>query len=399
MLLTFPLSFCLLRIIHPLSPHQPSQSHLCPLPSLFPILPSAPLLASPTPSKPLTPQLLPSALHSSRFSTCPLSITSMSSLLSLPCPFSPAPRTSPRVMPSAFHPPPPSPSPVISIPAFLLPSPPSASLPPINPTSSSSPVSPFSTPSSPLNPNKSSSAPFRQFSYSSGKFVNAQGPRSFTAARSCARAASSGQVSVPSHTREFFLGNRISATHFLQCRCRTPRYLFLSFLACLPAAIVDRKGGTVMALVVGLEDASRGAPLLLASPPSRGIRTAAAASLAAIVGVSLQQHLCFTCLCCFPPASGTPDCSAAPAAMPTPTANNPTTAFPSTITPNIPTTTLTIIPSPTMPSTTTPTATVPPHTTFAIQPKTLRSPLSAYCITHLFQFDLPCLLASPYFFC
>ncbi|KAM7490433.1 hypothetical protein LguiA_033354 [Lonicera macranthoides] len=44
------------------------------------------------------------------------------------------------------------------------------------------------------------------------------------AATSCARAAISGVVKVPSQIRDFFLGSRISDTHLPQFLIRTPRY-------------------------------------------------------------------------------------------------------------------------------------------------------------------------------
>lgn len=60
------------------------------------------------------------------------------------------------------------------------------------------------------------------------------------AATSCARAAISGVENVPSQIRLFFLGSRISETHFPHARIRTPLYtgcllsslgLFFCFLA------------------------------------------------------------------------------------------------------------------------------------------------------------------------
>lgn len=46
-----------------------------------------------------------------------------------------------------------------------------------------------------------------------------------SAATSCARAAISAVGYVPSHILDFFLGSRISHTHFPQFRFRTPRYV------------------------------------------------------------------------------------------------------------------------------------------------------------------------------
>ncbi|CAI5509009.1 unnamed protein product [Closterium sp. Naga37s-1] len=325
----------------------PPLSLPCPLPSTFPPLPSPPRYSSLTlslllPHAPKLPlQLLPSAYHSSPFSPSPFTITSVSppfsfshssispapsllnplktthpsasafclalisflhirlsnrffvpSLLSLPCPFSPAPRASPRVLPSSYHPPPLILTLSIHIHPRFPPSFPSLCLtPPHKPHLILFPRLPLLHSFLPLKPQQVIFCPIPPILILIREIRQRSGPTKFHRRPIVRSGSDSGQVSVPSHTREFFLGNRISATHFLQCRCRTPRYLFLYFLAHLPAAIVDRKGGTVMALVAGLDDASRGAPLLLASPPSGGIRTAAAASLAAIVGVSLSALL------------------------------------------------------------------------------------------------------------
>ena len=57
-----------------------------------------------------------------------------------------------------------------------------------------------------------------------GKLRMAAGPLMLRAATSCALAAISGVGNVPSHIRDFFLGSRISDTHFPQFRIRTPRY-------------------------------------------------------------------------------------------------------------------------------------------------------------------------------
>eukprot|EP00475_Leptophrys_vorax_P036749 TRINITY_DN6260_c0_g1_i1.p2 TRINITY_DN6260_c0_g1~~TRINITY_DN6260_c0_g1_i1.p2 ORF type:complete len:383 (-),score=-32.68 TRINITY_DN6260_c0_g1_i1:979-2127(-) len=59
---------------------------------------------------------------------------------------------------------------------------------------------------------------------SNGKLVLAFGPRSSRAARSNARAASSGVSNVPSHRRTLRAVSSISATHRPADRCRTPRY-------------------------------------------------------------------------------------------------------------------------------------------------------------------------------
>ncbi|KAJ0958817.1 hypothetical protein HanPSC8_Chr01g0043061 [Helianthus annuus] len=58
---------------------------------------------------------------------------------------------------------------------------------------------------------------------SSGKLIIAELPLMLSAATSCARAAISGFRYVPSHILDFFLGSRISDTHFPQLRMRTPR--------------------------------------------------------------------------------------------------------------------------------------------------------------------------------
>ncbi|KAG7024638.1 hypothetical protein SDJN02_13456 [Cucurbita argyrosperma subsp. argyrosperma] len=55
-----------------------------------------------------------------------------------------------------------------------------------------------------------------------GKLSLAESPRSLKAALSYAKAASSAVSKVPSQSRVLFLGSRISATHFPQCRCLTP---------------------------------------------------------------------------------------------------------------------------------------------------------------------------------
>lgn len=57
----------------------------------------------------------------------------------------------------------------------------------------------------------------------SGKLSMAEVPLMLRAATSCARAAISGVGNVPSHIRDFFLGSRISDTHFPQFLFRTPR--------------------------------------------------------------------------------------------------------------------------------------------------------------------------------
>ncbi len=59
----------------------------------------------------------------------------------------------------------------------------------------------------------------------SGKFSLALSPLKFLAAASYAKAASSAVSNVPSHTLAAFFGSRISAAHFPQGRCLTPRYL------------------------------------------------------------------------------------------------------------------------------------------------------------------------------
>nr|GEZ59411.1 hypothetical protein [Tanacetum cinerariifolium] len=59
---------------------------------------------------------------------------------------------------------------------------------------------------------------------SSGKFRMAVFPLMQRAATSCARAAISGSENVPSQIRDFFLGSRISETHFPHARIRTPRF-------------------------------------------------------------------------------------------------------------------------------------------------------------------------------
>lgn len=58
----------------------------------------------------------------------------------------------------------------------------------------------------------------------SGKLRMAPGPLMLRAATSWARAAISGVGKVPSQILDFFLGSRISDTHFPQARIRTPRY-------------------------------------------------------------------------------------------------------------------------------------------------------------------------------
>jgi hypothetical protein len=58
--------------------------------------------------------------------------------------------------------------------------------------------------------------------WSSGKLVLALAPRSVRAARSYARAASTGVSNVPSHTRVFFHGSRISAAYLPHGRFLTP---------------------------------------------------------------------------------------------------------------------------------------------------------------------------------
>lgn len=73
-----------------------------------------------------------------------------------------------------------------------------------------------------------------------GKLRMAEAPLMLNAATSCARAAISGVENVPSQIRLFFLGSRISDTHFPHARMRTPLYtgcllsslgLFFCFLA------------------------------------------------------------------------------------------------------------------------------------------------------------------------
>lgn len=73
-----------------------------------------------------------------------------------------------------------------------------------------------------------------------GKLRMADAPLMLNAATSCARAAISGVENVPSQIRLFFLGSRISDTHFPHARMRTPLYtgcllsslgLFFCFLA------------------------------------------------------------------------------------------------------------------------------------------------------------------------
>ncbi|CAA6656170.1 unnamed protein product [Spirodela intermedia] len=58
---------------------------------------------------------------------------------------------------------------------------------------------------------------------SSGKLRQADWPLIVSAATSCARAAISAVAKVPSQIRDFFLGSRISDTHFPHLRMRTPR--------------------------------------------------------------------------------------------------------------------------------------------------------------------------------
>uniref|UniRef100_A0A7C9CP05 Uncharacterized protein n=1 Tax=Opuntia streptacantha TaxID=393608 RepID=A0A7C9CP05_OPUST len=58
----------------------------------------------------------------------------------------------------------------------------------------------------------------------SGKLRIAESPLMLNAATSWARAAISGFGKVPSHIRDFFLGSRISDTHFPHALIRTPRY-------------------------------------------------------------------------------------------------------------------------------------------------------------------------------
>ncbi|KAF1868629.1 hypothetical protein Lal_00036067 [Lupinus albus] len=55
-------------------------------------------------------------------------------------------------------------------------------------------------------------------------FVLALGPRRDTAAASYARAASSAESNVPSHTRAFFIGSLISAANLPHGLFLTPRY-------------------------------------------------------------------------------------------------------------------------------------------------------------------------------
>lgn len=57
-----------------------------------------------------------------------------------------------------------------------------------------------------------------------GKLRMAELPLMLSAATSWARAAISGVRNVPSQMRDFFLGSRISDTHFPQFLMRTPRY-------------------------------------------------------------------------------------------------------------------------------------------------------------------------------
>jgi len=61
--------------------------------------------------------------------------------------------------------------------------------------------------------------------------VVAPGPRSLRAAASYARAACSGVSKVPSHTRAFLTGSRISAAYRPHGRFRTPRSLGCSAAA------------------------------------------------------------------------------------------------------------------------------------------------------------------------
>ncbi|URE01874.1 hypothetical protein MUK42_11320 [Musa troglodytarum] len=74
---------------------------------------------------------------------------------------------------------------------------------------------------------------------SSGKLRCADWPLMVSAATSWARAAISAVGNVPSQILDFFLGSRISDTHFPQLRIRTPRYTgcspsLLLFLASPP---------------------------------------------------------------------------------------------------------------------------------------------------------------------
>jgi hypothetical protein len=79
-----------------------------------------------------------------------------------------------------------------------------------------------------------------------GKFVFALGPRNLIAAASYARAASSAVLKVPSQTRVFFDGSRISAAYRPHGLLRTP----LKCVSCLAAATAAA-GGMFDDLVFG----------------------------------------------------------------------------------------------------------------------------------------------------
>lgn len=80
---------------------------------------------------------------------------------------------------------------------------------------------------------------------------------------------------MPSHLRERFRGSRISATHFPQLRCRTPRYRNLPFSGPpFPAAF----------FFVLPPPPPAPAPLLLAAVSAAGAATVQASSLGSIGG-------------------------------------------------------------------------------------------------------------------
>lgn len=91
---------------------------------------------------------------------------------------------------------------------------------------------------------------------SSGKLRWAERPLMASAATSCARAAISGVWKVPSQILDFFLGSRISDTHFPHCRIRTPRYVGCSLLAADLAFLVlaGSVGSLSVSNVVGDEE-------------------------------------------------------------------------------------------------------------------------------------------------
>ncbi|CAA7410804.1 unnamed protein product [Spirodela intermedia] len=107
---------------------------------------------------------------------------------------------------------------------------------------------------------------------SSGKFRWAASPLIVSAATSWARAAISAVGKVPSQILDFFLGSRISDTHFPQFRIRTPRYTFRRFSPLAPpsAAVEQEEYDVVSAAGEAAETAAVPSPTTASSMAEMG---------------------------------------------------------------------------------------------------------------------------------